>query len=100
MAEKSTSCPDSGSQDDILESLTHGFVHTKSPAIAEEIAGSIDNVASGGLSPNSLKEKVEKYMYPSQENCKFLFTTTVSEEIWDLLSQRCRMVDLAFQWVQ
>ena len=77
-------------------------MHTKkkSPAIAEEIAGSIDNVASGGLSPNSLKEQVEKYMYPSQEKCKFLFTTTVSEEIWDLLSQCSRMVDLAFQWVQ
>ena len=47
MAEKSTSHPDSGLKDDILESLTQVFVHTKekSPVIAEKIAGLFDNVA-------------------------------------------------------
>lgn len=99
-AAKPASCPDSGSQDDILESLTQAFVQTKekSPAIAEKIAGLIDNMVTGGLSPNTIKERVEKY--PPPENCKFLSTTTVNEEIWDLLPRRSRTVDLAFQRVQ
>ena len=52
-AKKTASCPDSGSQDDILDSLTQAFVQSKekSPAIAEKIAGLIDNMATGGLSP-------------------------------------------------
>ena len=93
-------CPDSGSQDEILDSLTQAFVHCKekSPAIAEKIAGLIDNMATGSLSPETVKERVEKYHPP--ENCKFLSTTTVNEEIWDLLPRRSRTVDLAFQRVQ
>ncbi|CAH3040412.1 unnamed protein product, partial [Porites lobata] len=100
VAAKPASCPDSGSQDDILESLTQAFVQTKekSPAIAEKNAGLIDNMVTGGLSPNTIKERVEKY--PPPENCKFLSTTTVNEEIWDLLPRRSRTVDLAFQRVQ
>ena len=93
-------CPDSGSQDEILDSLTHAFVYCKekSPAIAEKIAGLIDNMATGSLSPETVKEPVEKYHPP--ENCKFLSTTTVNEEIWDLLPRRSRTVDQAFQRVQ
>ena len=58
MAEKSH--PDSGLKDDILESLTLVFVHTKekSPVIAEKIAGLIDNVATRGLSPNTVKDEL------------------------------------------
>ena len=99
VAAKPASCPDSGSQDDILESLTQAFVQTKekSPAI-EKIAGLIDNMVTGGLSPNTIKERVEKY--PPPENCQFLSTSTVNEEIWDLLPRRSRTVDLAFQRVQ
>ena len=100
-AKKTASCPDSGSQDDILDSLTQAFVQSKekSPAIAEKIAGLIDNMATGGLSPETVKERVEKYHVPP-ENCKFLLPTTVNEEIWDLLPRRSRTVDLAFQRVQ
>ena len=100
VAKKTASCPDSGSQDDILDSLTQAFVQSKekSPAIAEKIAGLIDNMATGGLSPETVKERVEKYHPP--ENCKFLSPTTVNEEIWDLLPRRSRTVDLAFQRVQ
>ena len=99
-AAKPSSCPDSGSQDDILKSLTQAFVQTKekSPAIAEKIAGLIDNMVTGGLSPNTIKERVEKY--PPPEIYKFLSTTTVNEEIWDLLPRCSRTVDLAFQRVQ
>ena len=60
-AAKPASCPDSGSQDDILESLTQAFVQTKekSPAIAEKIAGLIDimvtEVSHQTQSKNELK---------------------------------------------
>ena len=97
-AAKPASCPDSGSQDDILESLTQAFLQTKEKSPAIGIAGLIDNMVTGGLSPNTIKERVEKY--PPPENCKFLSTTTVNEEIWDLLPRRSRTVDLAFQRVQ
>ena len=82
-AAKPASCPDSGSQDDILESLTQAFVQTKEKSPAISIAGLIDNMVTGGLSPNTIKERAEKY--PPPENCKFLSTTTVNKEIWDLL---------------
>lgn len=64
MAEKSTSHPDSGLKDDILESLTQVFVHTKekSPVIAEKIAGLFDNVATGGLSPNTVKDELRNVL--------------------------------------
>ncbi|CAH3159241.1 unnamed protein product, partial [Porites lobata] len=60
---KPASCPDSGSQDDILESLTQAFVQTKekSPAIAEKIAGLIDimvtEVSHQTQSKNDLLDK-------------------------------------------
>ena len=96
----SAPCSDSGLQNDILESLTQAFVQSKekSPAIAEKIAELIDNIATGGLSSETVKERADKY--PSPENCKFLSITTVNEKIWDLLPRRSRTVDLAFQRVQ
>ena len=48
---KNASCPDSGSQDDILDSLTQAFVQSKekSTAKTEKIAGLVVNMATGGL---------------------------------------------------
>ena len=71
MAKKSA-CSDLEKQNDVLESLTHAFVQTKykSPAITEEVASLIDNMASGSPSPETVKERVHKY--PPPENCKFL----------------------------
>ena len=63
MAEKCTSHPDSRLKDDILESLTQAFVHSKekSPVIAEKIAGLID-VAIEGLSPNTVKDELRNVL--------------------------------------
>ena len=93
---KKSACSDSEKQNDVLESLTQAFVQTKdkSPAITEKVASLIDNMASGGLSPETVKERVDKY--PPPENCKFLCTTTINEEVWDLLPRRSKTVDLAF----
>ena len=52
----------------------------KSTAIAEKIAGLVVNMATGGLSPETVKERIEKYHPP--ENGKFLSLTTINEEIW------------------
>ena len=84
MAKKSA-CSDSEKQNDVLESLTQAFVQTKdkSPARTEKVASLIDNMASGGLSPETVKERIDKY--PPPENCKLLCTTTINEEVWDLL---------------
>ena len=97
---KKSAGSDSDKQNDVLESLTQAFVQTKdkSPAITEKVASLIDNMASGGLSPETVTERVDKY--PPPENCKFLCTTTIDEEVWDLLPRRSRTVDLAFQKVQ
>ena len=48
--------------------------------------------------PETVKERVDKY--PAPENGKFLCTTTISEEVWDLLPRRSRTVYLAFQKIQ
>ena len=50
------------------------------------------------MSQDSVKERGEKY--PPPANCKYLTSTIVNEEIWDLLSRKNRSVDLAFQRVQ
>ena len=96
MAKKSA-CSASEKQN---ESMTQAFVQTKdkSPAITEKVAGLIDKMASGGLSPETVKERVDKY--PPPENCKFLCTTTINEKVWDLLPRRSRTVDLAFQKIK
>lgn len=96
----SVKSPESGSQSALVESLTQAFTKSKvtSPAIEGKIAELIDNMLIGGLSAETVKERVEKY--PPPENCKFLAVTMVNEEIWDLLPRKSRAVDLAFQRVQ
>ena len=70
----------------------------KSPDIEGKIATLVDNILTGELSQDSVKERGEKY--PPPTNCKYLTPTLVNEEIWDLLSRKNRTVDLAFQRVQ
>ena len=48
----------------------------KSPA---KIASLIDSMATGGLSPEMVKERVNKY--PPPEHYKFPCTTTIKEEV-------------------
>ena len=99
MSQDST-VPDSGAQSEFLESLTQAFIPNiqKSPAIESKIAQLVDNMLTGDLSPDTVKERVEKY--PPPANCEYLTLTTVNEEIWDLLSRKTRSVDLAFQRTQ
>ena len=99
MAKKSA-CSDSEKQNDVHESLTQAFVQTKdkSPVISENVARLIDNMASGGLSPETVMQRVDKH--PPQESCKFLCTTIINQEVWDLHPRRSRTVDLAFQKIQ
>ena len=58
----------------------------------------MDNILTGELSQDSVKEKGEKYPPPAY--CKYLNPTMVNEEIWDLLNRKSGTVDLAFQRVQ
>lgn len=97
----SVKSPESGpTQSALVDSLTQAFTTSKvtSPAIEGKIAELIDNMLIGGLSAETVKERVEKH--PPPENCKFLSVTMVNEEIWDLLPRKSRAVDLAFQRVQ
>ena len=96
----SVKSPESGSQSALVDSLTQAFTTSKvtSPAIEGKIAELIDNMLIGGLSAETVKERVEKH--PPPENCKFLAVTMVNEEIWELLPRKSRAVDLAFQRVQ
>ncbi|XP_022809676.1 uncharacterized protein LOC111346668 [Stylophora pistillata] len=97
----SVKSPESGpTQSVLVDSLTQAFTTSKvtSPAIEGKIAELIDNMLIGGLSAETVKERVEKH--PPPENCKFLAVTMVNEEIWDLLPRKSRAVDLAFQRVQ
>ena len=61
MADKSA-CSDSEKQNGVFESLAQTFVHTngKSPTIMEKVPSLIDNMASGGLSTETVKERVDK----------------------------------------
>ena len=92
--------PDSGPQREFLESLTQAFIPNiqKSPAIESKIAQLVDNMLTGNLSSETVKERVEKY--PPPANCEYLLVTTVNEEIWDLMSRKTRSIDLAFQRTQ
>ena len=96
----SAGAPDSGSQNEFLDSLTQAFIPTikKSPAIETKLAELINNMLSGELSPDTVQERVEKY--PAPENCEYLIVTSVNEEIWDLMAQDTRTVDLAVQKTQ
>ena len=84
----------------IVDSLTQAYLpNTKtSPAIEGKIATLVDNMLTGGLSTDTVKESADKYSPP--ENVKRLNVTSVNEEVWDLLPRRSRTVDLAFQKVQ
>ena len=101
-ASPSTSVTRSDSEPDenLLDNLTQALLSTnkKSPDIEGKIAGLMDNILTGELSQDSVKEKGEKY--PPPANCKYLNPTMVNEEIWDLLNRKSRTVDLAFQRVQ
>ena len=92
--------PDSGPQSEFLESLTQTFIPyiQKSPAIESKIAQLVDNMLTGDLSSETVKEQVEKY--PPPANCEYLLVTTVNEEIWDLMSRKTSSIDLAFQRTQ
>ena len=92
--------PGEGTNNDFLDSLTQALLpNTKqSPNIEEKIAGLVNNILTGELSQDSVKERGKKY--PPPANCKYLTATMVNEEIWDLLSRKNRSVDLAFQRVQ
>ena len=81
------SCSDEGTNNDFLDSLTQALLPNskKSPDVEEKIAGPVNNVLTGELSQDSVKERT---------------ATMVNEEIWDLLSRKNRSVDLAFQRVQ
>ena len=94
----SVKSPESGSQSALVDSLTQAFTTSKvtSPAIEGKIAELIDNMLIGGLSAETIKERVEKH----PENCKFLAVTMDNEEIWNLLPRKSRTMDLAFQRVQ
>ena len=94
------SCPDEGTNNDFLDSLTQAFLPNskKSPDVEEKIASLVNNILTGELSQDSVKERGEEY--PPPANCKYLTATMVNEEIWDLLSRKNRSVDLAFQRVQ
>ena len=75
----SVKSPESGSQSALVDSLTQAFTTSKvtSPAIEGKIAELIDNMLIGGLSAETVKERVEKH--PPPENCKFLAVTMVKE---------------------
>ncbi|XP_068678583.1 uncharacterized protein [Montipora foliosa] len=94
------SFPDEGTNNDFLDSLTQALLPNskKSPDIEEKIATLVNNILTGELSQDSVKERGEKY--PPPANCKYLTPTMVNEEIWDLLSRKNRSVDLASQRVQ
>ena len=94
------SCPDEGTSNDFLDSLTQALLPNskKSPDVEEKFAGLVNNILTGELSQDSVKERDEKY--PPPANCKYLTATMVNEEIWDLLSRKNRSVDLAFQRVE
>ena len=91
---------DSESKNDLLDSLTQALLSTrkKSPDIEGKIATLVDNILTGELSQDSVKERGETY--PPPANCKYVTPTLVNEEIWDLSTRKNKSVDLAFQRVR
>lgn len=55
--------PDEGTNNDFLDSLTQALLPNikKSPDIEEKIAGLVNNILTGELSQDSVKERGEKY---------------------------------------
>ena len=74
----SVKSPELGSQSALVDSLTQAFTTSivTSPAIEGKIAELIDNMLIGGLSAETVKERVEKH--PPPENCKLLAVTMVT----------------------
>ena len=58
-----TSRPDEGTNNHFLDSLTQALLPNikKSPAIEEKIAGLVNNILTGKLSQDSVKERGERY---------------------------------------
>ena len=81
---------DSGSKNDLLDSLTQALLSTskESPDIEGKIATLVDDILTGEPSHDSVKERGEKY--PPPANCKYLTQTLVNEEILDLLTRKTR----------
>jgi hypothetical protein len=94
------SSPDAAVDDDVIDSLTQAYLANpkQSPSVETKIASFIEQVLTGELSSDMLKETGEKY--PPPDNCQHLTTVMVNGEIWDLLSRKSRTVDLGFQKVQ
>ena len=87
-------------EQDIIDSLTQALKSKpkKSPPIDAKIASLVDDNLTEDLSADMAREKGEKYAPP--ENCKHLQAITINEEIWDLMSRKNKLIDLAFQKVQ
>ena len=94
------SSPDAAVDDDVIDSLAQAYLVNpkQSPPVETKIASFIEQVLTGELSSDMLKETGEKY--PPPDNCQHLTTVMVNEEIWDLLSRKSRTVDLGFQKFQ
>ena len=92
--------PESRNQINLVDSLTQAiYESTKtSPANEGKITELIENILTGGISDDTVKESAVKYPVP--ENINLQAVTSVNEEVWDLLSRRSQTVDLAFQKVQ
>ena len=90
----------STTEQDIIDSLTQALKSKpkKSPPIDAKIASLVDDILTEDLSVDMAREKGEKY--PPPENCKHLQAITINEEIWDLMSRKNKLIDLAFQKVQ
>ena len=75
------SCADEGTNNDFLDSLTQALLPNskKPPDVEEKIAGLVNNILTGELSQDSVKERGEKYPPPANRN--YLTAIMVNEEI-------------------
>ena len=77
------SCPDEGTNNDFLDSLTQALLLTskKSPDVEDKNcrSGLVNNILTGELSQDSVKERGEKYPPPANRN--YLTAIMVNEEI-------------------
>ena len=82
------SCPDEGTNNDFLDSLTQALLPNskKSPDVEEKIAGLVKNILTGELSQNSVKKRGEKY--PPPANCKYLTATMVMKKFGTCCPER------------
>ena len=68
------------------------------PPVNEQLAGTINALASGKIMPEKLEEKLKKYAKP--KNCSSLGLTKVNPEIWAFLKTPTRARDVKFQRIQ